>query len=320
MLRTQVPIRLGGRRAFTLVELLVVIGVIAVLIGILLPTLARARRAGQSAACLSNLRQIGQAVQMYRNDTGQLPIGAITRNYATGGPALGNVVTISTICEYFAGGMSVHDKITTPYYMTEGEKPLNPYLYKDLMPETWDGARIPADSRKKRELFRCPADDEGSGGHSGFQLGSDVPGITSPYTAYGTSYFVPMGWNWSREAQMVRDKIFVDSNTQINLYKFARFNREMSRIIMKWDNSRFPVMADALFASTLNPNNILGQQKLVTGFHGKFSTHNVLFLDGHAKPVTIAKKDLLRPPNWQGHPAMWGCRNEDFAQYDDRGK
>jgi prepilin-type N-terminal cleavage/methylation domain-containing protein/prepilin-type processing-associated H-X9-DG protein len=54
-----------NRRAFTLTELLVVIGVIALLIGILLPSLARAREASRRAACLSNLRSLTQALHMY---------------------------------------------------------------------------------------------------------------------------------------------------------------------------------------------------------------------------------------------------------------
>lgn len=54
--------------AFTLIELLVVIAVIALLAALLLPTLGRAKESGRAAACLSNLHQIGLALQLYVQD------------------------------------------------------------------------------------------------------------------------------------------------------------------------------------------------------------------------------------------------------------
>ena len=62
---------MSKRHGFTLIELLVVVGIIAVLIAILLPMMGKAQRAGRRAACMGQLRDVGNLFQMYLNENKQ---------------------------------------------------------------------------------------------------------------------------------------------------------------------------------------------------------------------------------------------------------
>jgi prepilin-type N-terminal cleavage/methylation domain-containing protein len=109
---------LQKRRGFTLIELLVVIAIIAILAAILFPVFAQAREQARKTSCLSNMKQMGIALAMYRQD------------WDGGGPNGGWPIT-------WSGSFNVHSPQSK--YHEDWQFTLQPYA-------------------KNAKIFRCPSD------------------------------------------------------------------------------------------------------------------------------------------------------------------
>lgn len=92
-----------GRSAFTLLELLVVIGIIGVLFAFLLPALTKAREAAVNVTCASQLRQLSTACQMYLNEHRSYPESLFIASLNTSAPSTISPRLINQLAPYLHG-------------------------------------------------------------------------------------------------------------------------------------------------------------------------------------------------------------------------
>lgn len=274
--------RLTGNksRAFTLVELLVVISIIALLIAILLPSLKKARENAKRLACNSNVRGIAQAGITYSADDPNefaVPIAQKDANSIN-----------QQFSPYGFGGKSGrgYDGILWSGAGNMGaiHRPLNAVLFKGGLAGPSQGGRGGADwsSDMKLDLgiYQCPGDK----GFPGFHLQQWKTSNLSSYDHFGTSYAGNVFYVYDP-----LDSTFYHTN--------AIYGRPMSRVpnpantILYWENAaRFarrgtdPDLPNEVAVDCVDR---LGAEYVAKGHHGIPWNFNVSFGDGHAEWVRI---------------------------------
>lgn len=187
--------RRGRRRAFTLVELLVVIGVIALLIGILVPTLSGVRDGARATVCASNLKSIGTGVSLHQTDhqdnLPQMQVDEQGNRTPVGDP------NGSTIGSLFGGKVGLIPFFGLNRYGAQ-TRPLNRYVgVQNAPPDPATSGQVsPEDVRELSErfqidIFNSPVDRGFGLPHQMLGLDdADAEAAKSAYEAFGTSYIL----------------------------------------------------------------------------------------------------------------------------------
>jgi prepilin-type N-terminal cleavage/methylation domain-containing protein/prepilin-type processing-associated H-X9-DG protein len=149
------------RRGFTLVELLVVIGIIAVLLAILLPVISAARRQANIVSCASNIRQIATAAVLFGQEHGNfMPLAGDLRtppNWEIGMDTYARALNDPSRRRY---AYAINVDMGPAYVIMPLPAALAPYMgIKDLPTEDWVKVDQALNDNRFRRRFMCPATD-----------------------------------------------------------------------------------------------------------------------------------------------------------------
>ena len=263
---------------FTLIELLVVIAIIALLVGILLPSMSQAREQAKRAYCLSNLRSIGAAALSYAAEDSKeliIPIHQMMTSYMPSG----DYWMWRTVNWFSFGGRSA----PLPFLTDSGPRPLddtsrwaahtrplNRYIYGDIM--TADEAAL--------KLYRCPS-DRGYPYHEDID-DSPIENADRPcYDTLGSSYRASLYC-------MLPPR----RSAYIGAFAIGPWGHMLSTIP---NASQVAVFGEPTFFNMIGMDNgvVNPDPVIAMGWHGKMMVDNLVFCDGSARPTRAAGHEAV---------------------------
>jgi prepilin-type processing-associated H-X9-DG protein len=284
---SKIPRRFAA--AFTLVELLVVIGIIALLIAILLPALSRAMGASREVKCLANLRSIGQAAVLHAHDhKGYFPVAGALWGPATSATPAGLFDNARIKYSYYTDGNNTRPNSIAgalAQYAGQAVRTENlSFLEKDL------------DTGTIRRMFLCPSDNEGLMGSTiTSTLGLDG-GWQGPMSRYSYAFneaalnIAGVGTGGGNATARARGNLGAIPHSSETMFMCdGKPRAEYGDLMLDiFDHGQNVTLGDV--TSTGNPAGMAS----IFDYNRHRGRINVGFMDGHAETLPLVPNSLKR--------------------------